>query len=111
MNPSTILKFNYIKAKNSTPLYFVYLLECSDGKYYTGYSENLGRRYIQHKKDLGANFTKGKDVKLAYFESHATKEQALKREKEIKKAPKHYRDRLATDFALLMKIVKDDLSI
>lgn len=109
MDISKIIKFNYIKAKNSTPKYFVYILDCSDGKYYTGYSENLGYRYIQHKKNLGAKFTKGKQVKLAYFEAHSTKDQALTREKEIKKAPKHYRDKLVTNFAMLMKIVKDDL--
>jgi|SRR3989344_6597901 len=109
MNISNLLRYNYIKAKESTPTHFVYILECSDGKYYTGYSENIGYRYMQHKKSLGANFTKGKQVKLAYFESHSTKEQALQREKEIKRAPKHYRDKLVTEFAVLMKIFKDDL--
>lgn len=33
--------------KTKTP-YYIYILECSNGAYYTGYTTNLDRRYQEH---------------------------------------------------------------
>ena len=36
---------------------WVYILECSDGSYYTGSTRDLERRFIQHNNGTGANYT------------------------------------------------------
>lgn len=46
-------KRDYMIAKNTTPAYYVYIIECLDGSYYTGYTEDLSNRVIQHKMGNG----------------------------------------------------------
>lgn len=66
--------------------HYVYIVECSDGSFYTGYTLNIENRILQHNTSkLGAKSLKGKlPVKLVYSEEHNTKSRALKREIEIK---------------------------
>lgn len=66
--------------------YFVYILECSDKSFYTGYTTDIDRRLLQHNsKKGGAKSIRGKlPAKLAYFEKFETISDALKREAEIK---------------------------
>ena len=64
---------------------FTYILECSDGSFYTGWTNNLERRVKAHNAGKGAKYTKSrKPVKLVYFESFSTKQEAMRREWEIK---------------------------
>ena len=66
-------------------MYFVYFIKCDDGKFYTGFTSNLDKRYLDHKFGKGGKFTKDrKVVKLLYHEQFKTEEEALKREKQIK---------------------------
>ena len=66
--------------------FYVYILESSDGKYYTGYTTNLDRRMKQHRTGKGAKFTRGFGFgKLLYHESCRTKSTAMQREAEIKR--------------------------
>lgn len=75
--------------------YFVYIIECKDGKYYTGYTTDLKRRMAQHKNGTGAKFTRGFGFKkLIYHEIHSTKSHAMKREAEIKKLTREEKKRL-----------------
>lgn len=63
---------------------FVYILECSDGSYYTGSTNNLERRLNEHQNSQGANYTKNRlPVKLVYFEEFERVEDAFHREKQI----------------------------
>jgi putative endonuclease len=65
---------------------YVYIVECSDGTYYTGWTNNLEKRIDMHSKGTGAKYTKGRGpVKLVYNEIFDTKEAAMKREYQIKK--------------------------
>ncbi|AZV55268.1 GIY-YIG nuclease family protein [Clostridium sp. AWRP] len=65
---------------------YVYILECSDGTLYTGYTNNLGKRISTHNKGKGAKYTRGRlPVKLIYFEEYVLKGDALHREFIIKK--------------------------
>ena len=67
-------------------MYFVYILESLDGKYYTGYTNDLKQRMEKHKSGKGAKFTKGFGFKkLLYHEKFSTKSEAMKREAQIKK--------------------------
>ncbi len=65
---------------------YVYIVECSDGTFYTGWTNNLEKRIDMHSKGVGAKYTKGRGpVKLVYYEEFKEKIYAMKREYEIKK--------------------------
>lgn len=66
-------------------MWYVYILICSDNSFYTGSTNNLKKRFLEHQKGKGGKYTRShKPVKLIYTEEFATKSQALKREIEIK---------------------------
>jgi putative endonuclease len=63
---------------------YMYILECSNGNYYTGSTIDLGRRLLQHQNGEGANFTKKHlPVKLVYFEKYQRIDEAFYREKQV----------------------------
>ncbi len=65
--------------------YFVYILQVSNGKYYTGYTADLERRMKQHRSGNGSKFIRAFGFgKLLYHEKYRSKSKALKREAEIK---------------------------
>ncbi|NEZ46142.1 GIY-YIG nuclease family protein [Clostridium niameyense] len=65
---------------------YIYILECSDGTLYTGWTTNLQRRVETHNKGKGAKYTRCRvPVKLKYFEEFKTNREAMKREYAIKK--------------------------
>ena len=67
-------------------MFYTYILECKDGTYYTGSTNNLEKREETHNKGLGAKYTKSRlPVKVVYFETFDKKEEAMKREWQIKK--------------------------
>ena len=67
----------------------VYILECNDGTLYTGWTNDIDKRFKAHKDGKGAKYTKGRrPLKLVYLEELETKSEALKRENEIKKMTK-----------------------
>lgn len=62
----------------------MYILECSNGKYYTGSTIDLQIRFAQHQAGEGANYTKKYlPVKLLYYEIFPTIQEAFYREKQI----------------------------
>ncbi len=63
---------------------YTYILECANGKYYTGSTIDLDRRLAQYQAGEGANFTrKNLPVKLVYYEEFQRIDQAFYREKQI----------------------------
>lgn len=71
----------------------VYILECVDGTYYTGWTNDLEKRLRDHNAGKGAKYTRGRlPVKVVYHEEFKTKEEAMSREYAIKKLKK--RDKL-----------------
>lgn len=64
---------------------FTYILKCSDGSLYTGWTNDLERRVKAHNAGKGAKYTKSRrPVELVYFEAFSTKQEAMRREWEIK---------------------------
>lgn len=62
----------------------MYILECSDGSYYTGSTTNLELRLAQHQAGEGANHTKKRlPVKLVYYEEFDRIDEAFYREKQV----------------------------
>jgi len=65
---------------------YTYILECSDGTYYCGYTNDIERRVAAHNSGRGAKYTRGRGpVRLIYLEEFETKEEAMSREFYIKK--------------------------
>ncbi|HLD01714.1 MAG TPA: GIY-YIG nuclease family protein [Patescibacteria group bacterium] len=65
--------------------WYVYIIECSDGTYYTGLTWKPEIRYEQHLSAFGSKYTAKHGVKkLAYLEEHENLEVARLREKQIK---------------------------
>lgn len=66
--------------------YFIYLLQCSDGTLYTGWSHNVHQRLKQHNDGKGAKYTRARlPVILMHTEEYATKRDAMQREWAIKR--------------------------
>lgn len=70
-------------------VFYVYILEtiAKNGKkrFYTGYTNDLYRRWNEHRKGKGAKFCRGKKyLELKYFETYTTRKEAMRRELEIK---------------------------
>lgn len=66
--------------------YFVYIVECTDGLYYTGITNNLERRIYEHNKGIEPkSFTfNRRPVKLRYWLRFTNVNQAIAWEKQIK---------------------------
>ena len=63
---------------------YMYILECYDGTYYTGSTNNLELRFQQHQAGEGANHTRKRlPVKLLYFEEYDRIDTAFYREKQV----------------------------
>jgi predicted GIY-YIG superfamily endonuclease len=66
--------------------FFVYILRCSDGSFYVGHSENPEERVAAHNGGRGAAWTACRTpVVLAFKEPCATEEDAVRRERQIKR--------------------------
>ncbi len=65
--------------------YYTYVIECEDGSLYIGQTSDLIGRWEQHISGQGANWTKNhKPVKIVHYETFPLREEAIKREKELK---------------------------
>ena len=68
---------------------YTYILRCSDGTLYTGWTNDLERRLAAHNAGKGGKYTRShRPVELAYFEEYETKEEAMRREVLIKQLPR-----------------------
>jgi len=65
--------------------WYTYVVECDDGSFYKGFTDDLMRRYEEHCRGIGAEHTKKhKPRQLYYWEQHSTQEVAIAREKYLK---------------------------
>ncbi len=68
---------------------YVYIIMCRDNSLYTGWTNNLEKRFKMHCDGKGAKYTRGRGpLKIVYFEEFEDKVLAMKREYEIKKLSK-----------------------
>jgi putative endonuclease len=66
-----------------------YVLECSDGSYYAGYTNDLEKRVNVHNSGKGAKYTRARlPVTCIYEEKHETKQSAMKAEYAFKQLAK-----------------------
>lgn len=67
-------------------IFYVYIVKCKDGTYYTGYTNNLENRIKLHNKGDGAKYLRGKlPVELVYAKEYKYYKNALHAERRIKK--------------------------
>ena len=68
-------------AADSEEPWIVYILECSDGSFYTGITNNIERRHQQHNEGTASRYTRSRrPVTIRYQEICGTRSQALIRE-------------------------------
>ena len=68
----------------------LYLLECADGSYYAGITNDLENRIKAHNNGTGAKYTRGRGpVKLLAQQAFDNRSEASKAENAIKKLPKN----------------------
>lgn len=73
------------KKNLSSSVNYIYILRCGDGSLYTGWTNNLKKRIAAHQSGHGAKYTQShQPVELVYFETYATRQEAMKREIRIK---------------------------
>lgn len=74
---------------------YTYIVKCSDGTFYTGWTNDLTRRMEAHNQGRGAKYTKARrPVTLIYYETFETKEEAMKREYAIKRLSREEKEEL-----------------
>ncbi len=92
--------------------YYAYILECRDRgghvTYYTGSTESLDRRVLEHRTNRGARYTAGKDCRLVFYQSFTTRARAMAREKDIKTLPRNKKEELVKD-VFVNEAIKDAL--
>lgn len=75
--------------------YYCYILECSDGSYYTGWTSNPERRLRQHNAGQGSRYTRiRRPVRLVYLEEQPDRSGAMQREVRIKQMTRQSKEKL-----------------
>lgn len=75
--------------------YYCYILECSDGTLYTGWTTDPARRLREHNAGRGAQYTRARrPLRMVYLEEHPTRTSAQQREVQIKRRNRRYKLRL-----------------
>ncbi len=66
--------------------FYFYVLECSDGSFYGGYTVDLQKRIQAHNTGKGAKYTRSRrPVKCIYYEVFSTKSEAMRAEYQFKR--------------------------
>ena len=89
--------------------YYVYILRCADGSYYTGVTNDYERRVAEHQAgiDPGSYTHDRRPVELAYIETFTDIRDAIGREKQIQKWSRRKKEALIEgDFAKLTQCSK-----
>lgn len=74
---------------------YAYILKCSDGTFYCGWTNDLGKRLKAHNEGHGAKYTRGRGpVELCYWEPFSTKEEAMRREYALKQLSRREKEKL-----------------
>lgn len=76
------------------------MLQCSNGNYYAGYTNNLENRIKEHDSGHGAKYLRGKGpVKLVYVKEYKYYKRAIRKEREIKRLTRKEKEGLIRKYA------------
>ncbi|MFA5872979.1 MAG: GIY-YIG nuclease family protein [Anaerolineales bacterium] len=74
---------------------YCYILECSDGTYYTGWTTDPERRLRRHNRGRGGRYTRSRrPVRLVYVEEQPDPSSAMRREIQIKRMRREAKGKL-----------------
>ena len=74
---------------------WVYILECSDGTYYTGYSRDPETRLAQHQAGTASRYTRTRlPVTMIFLQECPTSKEAYRTERRIKQLPRKKKEAL-----------------
>ena len=83
-----------LRAEND-PSFYLYVLECADGTWYTGYTVDVAERVRAHNAGAGAKYTRSRlPVRLLAQAAYATKHEAMSAEFRFKHLSRRAKDRL-----------------
>ena len=89
--------------------FYVYIVQCKDGTYYTGYTKNLENRIALHKSGKGAKYVKYKlPAELVYAEEYRYYKSAIKEEKRVKTLSREQKTKLVRAYAESNSKIKGD---
>ena len=78
---------------------FCYIVECSDGSYYTGWTTDPQRREQQHNRGSGARYTSTRrPVRMVYVETQPDRASAMRRELKLKTLTHAQKKKLIQNF-------------
>lgn len=78
-----------------------YILRCSDGSFYTGWTNNMEKRLKAHNDGKGGKYTRARTpVELVYLEEYETKQEAMRREAQIKRLTRKEKEALIREKSL-----------
>jgi len=79
--------------------YYVYIVECNDGTYYTGYTPDIEKRIKLHNSGKGAKYTRDRGpVKLVWSKEYKYFKRAFKRELAIKTLTRMQKKKLINNY-------------
>lgn len=79
---------------DKTAEHLFYVLECNDGSYYAGYTNDLERRVRVHNEGKGAKYTRAKrPVRCIFYEKYETKREAMQAEYKFKRLKRNAKER------------------
>lgn len=105
MNPKYRRMLRTMKAKEKLParnaaggaVWSLYVLECCDGSFYTGVTNDIDRRLLAHQKGAASRYTRTRrPVVLVYREECGTRSQSLARECAVKSLSRQRKDELVS---------------
>ena len=74
---------------------YTYILECADGTYYCGWTNDIDKRLRTHNAGKGGKYTRARlPVRLVHLETFPTKEEAMAREWQIKQLKREQKEEL-----------------
>ena len=77
---------------------YMYVVECCDGAYYTGYTTDVKKRIAVHNSGKGAKYTRARlPVKLIYVEGFDSKEEAMSAEALLKRKKRPQKERFLSE--------------
>ena len=77
---------------------YMYVLECRDGSYYTGYTTDVKRRLAVHNSGKGAKYTRARlPVKLIYAQGFASKGEAMSAEALLKRKKRPQKEQFLSE--------------
>ena len=87
-------------------MFYFYILQCADNKWYYGYTSNLKKRLLEHQEGKNRATKPRRPLKLVYYEECDSKIAAIKRERQFKQG----RTRKSTIDKLIAEFPVDRLS-